>query len=97
MEYLQSHFGGDDFMTYLHNADPNGFEGLQAALDEFGYEVEAQQVVHDFLASMAVDEATSPRPWQRRPGRAEHRVDVRADQLGHRRGVRRRRRSDQRR
>ena len=55
MEYLWSHFGEDEFMSALHKQDLNGFAGLDATLDEFDYDVTSQQVLHDFLASMAVD------------------------------------------
>src|SRR5688572_23277351 len=56
MEYLYSHFGGNPFMSRLHNENKNGFAGLQATLDHFGYTVTTEQVLHNFLASMAVDQ-----------------------------------------
>jgi len=55
MEYVWSHFGGDEFMTFLHRDNVNGLPGLQAALTKFGYDKSAQQVLHDWLASMALD------------------------------------------
>src|SRR5215203_1898501 len=55
-EYLWSHFGGDDFMTALHNEDKNGFAGLQAVMTEFEVTGTPLDVLHDFLASMAVDQ-----------------------------------------
>jgi hypothetical protein len=57
MEYLWSHFGGDPFMTFLHRDNLNGLPGLDAALDNFGYTVSAEDVLHDWLASMALDAA----------------------------------------
>jgi hypothetical protein len=54
MEYLYSHFGGDAFMSTLHRGKKQGLAGLQEAL---GSTAVAQDVLHDFLASMAVDQA----------------------------------------
>jgi hypothetical protein len=56
MEYLWSHFGGNDFMTALHNQDLNGFAGLDATLEEFEIDASSLDVIHDFLASVAVDQ-----------------------------------------
>ncbi|WP_432513092.1 peptidase M6 [Kineococcus sp. SYSU DK001] len=57
MFYLHDHFGGQDFMTALHNEPQNGLAGLQSVLDAFGYPDRAQDVLHDFLATAAVDAA----------------------------------------
>jgi hypothetical protein len=55
MEYLNSHFG-DDFMTALHRENLNGFAGLQAVMTRFGASGTPLDVIHDFLASMALDQ-----------------------------------------
>jgi hypothetical protein len=57
MLYLDDHFGGDEFMSALHNEPDNGLVGLQTVLDRFGYPDRAGDVVHDFLAAAAVDAA----------------------------------------
>jgi hypothetical protein len=54
MEYLEGQFG-EAFMTALHNQDKNGFAGLQAELDHFLTGRTALGVVHDWLASIALD------------------------------------------
>jgi hypothetical protein len=55
MEYLDSHFG-DDFMTALHRENRNGFAGLQAVMTQFNVSGTPLDVIHDFLASMALDQ-----------------------------------------
>jgi hypothetical protein len=56
MEYLEGQFG-EAFLTALHNEDRNGLDGLQAVLDQFLTGRTSQEVVHDYLASVAVDSA----------------------------------------
>jgi hypothetical protein len=55
VEYLWSNYGGDEFMSDLHNEDLNGFAGLDATLAAAGSDKTSLEVIHDFLASMAVD------------------------------------------
>jgi hypothetical protein len=43
-------------MTFLHNENANGFAGLQATMTKFGVSGTPLDLVHDFLASMAVDQ-----------------------------------------
>jgi hypothetical protein len=57
MEYLHGRFGGDALMSALHSEPANGLEGLQNVLDRFGAGADAQQVLHDWLATMALDHA----------------------------------------
>ena len=57
MEYLHGRFGGDAFMSALHKDPGNGLQGLQDVLDQFNTGADAQQVVHDWLAMMALDNA----------------------------------------
>jgi hypothetical protein len=57
MEYLHGRFGGDAFMSAMHTEPANGLEGLQNVLDQFGTGADAQQVLHDWLAMMALDNA----------------------------------------
>jgi hypothetical protein len=54
MEYLEGQFG-EAFMTALHNEDRNGLDGLQAVLDQFLTGRNAQDVVHEWLAAVALD------------------------------------------
>jgi hypothetical protein len=54
MEMLHGRYG-TDFMTALHREDANGFAGLQAVLDQFGATDDAQQLVHDWAAMVALD------------------------------------------
>ena len=49
MEYLHDRFG-TRFMTALHRGDANGLQGLQEALGRRG---KAQDVLHDWVASLA--------------------------------------------
>jgi hypothetical protein len=56
MEYLEGQFG-EAFMTALHNEDRNGLDGLQAVLDQFLTGRKAQDVVHDWLAAVTLDNA----------------------------------------
>jgi hypothetical protein len=55
MEYLSSHYG-QDFMTALHRENLNGFAGLQKVMTDFKVAGTPLDVIHDFLASMAVDQ-----------------------------------------
>jgi hypothetical protein len=55
MEYLEGQFG-QAFMSALHNEDRDGLDGLQAVLDRFLTGRNAQDVVHDWLASVALDD-----------------------------------------
>jgi hypothetical protein len=56
MDYLEGQFG-QAFMTALHNEDANGLAGLQAVLDQFLTGRNAQDVVHEWLAAIALDNA----------------------------------------
>ena len=55
MEYLHGRFGGDAFMSALHKNPGNGLVGLQNVLDSFGHTAKAQDVVHNWLAMVALD------------------------------------------
>ncbi|WP_432520403.1 peptidase M6 [Kineococcus sp. SYSU DK006] len=57
MLYVHDHFGGEPFMKALHNEPEGGLAGLDAVLDDFGHRRSAQDVLHDFVAAMAVDNA----------------------------------------
>jgi hypothetical protein len=58
MQYLWSHFGGDAFMSALHTEDAGGLVGLQKVLDDqVTNPPQALDVIHDWLASMALDAA----------------------------------------
>jgi hypothetical protein len=46
---------GTEFLSDLHSEDANGFEGLQAVLDAHGVEATASDIVHDWLATVALD------------------------------------------
>jgi hypothetical protein len=48
-------------MSALHNQDKNGFAGLDQTLTDRGFSVTSAQVLHDFLASMALDKALDTR------------------------------------
>jgi hypothetical protein len=48
-------------MTALHNQDLNGFAGLDATLKAAGTTKTSLDVLHDFLASMALDQALDTR------------------------------------
>jgi len=54
MEYLEGQFG-EEFMTALHKGDKDGFAGLQAVLDQRLTGRNAQDVVHEWLATIALD------------------------------------------
>ncbi|MGH2793010.1 MAG: peptidase M6 [Actinomycetota bacterium] len=54
MMMLNSRYG-TEFMGDLHREDANGLEGLQAGLDAVGAGTTARQVVHDWLAMVALD------------------------------------------
>lgn len=56
MMYLRSHYG-DEFMSALHTEPANGIEGLDNVLAKFGAKRDAQQTIHDWLATMALDAA----------------------------------------
>ncbi|WP_432496313.1 peptidase M6 [Kineococcus gypseus] len=56
MVYLSDRFGRD-FLTELHNEPEGGLAGLDAVLRRHGHDVSALDVLHDFLAAMAVDGA----------------------------------------
>jgi hypothetical protein len=56
MMYLFSHYG-EDFMSALHTQPDNGMAGLDKTLDEFGSAKTAQQTVHDWIVTMALDAA----------------------------------------
>ena len=56
MEYLEGQFG-EAFMTALHNEDRIGLDGLQAVLDQFLTGRKSQEVVHDWMAAVALDSA----------------------------------------
>ena len=56
MDYLEGQFG-QAFMTALHNEDANGLPELQAVLDQFLTGRDAQDVVHEWLAAIALDNA----------------------------------------
>jgi hypothetical protein len=55
MEYLHGRFGGDAFMSKLHKEPLNGLAGLQKVIDESGFTANAQDVVHNWQAMMALD------------------------------------------
>ncbi|HEX6887713.1 MAG TPA: hypothetical protein VF143_06375 [Candidatus Nanopelagicales bacterium] len=57
MEYLHGRFGGDAFMSALHKEPKDGLAGLQAVLDQFAPGTDAQDVLHDWLAMVALDKA----------------------------------------
>ena len=58
MQYLWSHFGQDAFMSALHTEDVGGLPGLQKVLDDnVTNPPQALDVIHDWLASMALDAA----------------------------------------
>jgi hypothetical protein len=54
MEYLEGQFG-ERFLTALHNEDTNGLPGFQTVLDRFLTGRKSQDVVHDWLAAIALD------------------------------------------
>ena len=56
MEFLAGRYG-QAFMTDLHNEDANGLSGLQAVLDKYLTGDDAQDVVHDWAAMVALDKA----------------------------------------
>jgi Immune inhibitor A-like, MAM domain len=59
-EYLHGRFDGDAFMSALHREPANGLAGLDAVLDQFGHSETAQEVIHDWLAMVALDETRDP-------------------------------------
>jgi hypothetical protein len=54
MELLADRYG-NDFMTALHRDDANGFDGLQAVLEQFNVADDAADIVHDWAAMVALD------------------------------------------
>ncbi len=56
MEFLAGRYG-QAFMTDLHNEDANGLPGLQAVLDKYLTGDQAQDVVRDWAAMVALDKA----------------------------------------
>jgi hypothetical protein len=56
MMYLHSHYG-EDFMSALHTEPANGIEGLDNVLKQSHAPRDAQQTIHDWLATMALDAA----------------------------------------
>jgi hypothetical protein len=56
MMYLYSHYG-ESFMSALHKQPGNGIVGLRKVLRQFGATKTAQQTIHDWMASMALDAA----------------------------------------
>lgn len=54
MQYLHGHFG-EAFLSDLHREDANGLEGLQNVLNAHGADVTASDLVHRWLATMALD------------------------------------------
>ena len=60
MEYLQGRFGTRT-MTALHRGQANGLAGVQEAL---GRRADAQDVLHDWAASMALDDALGRFGWR---------------------------------
>lgn len=52
--YLADEFG-EEVVTYLHRDQANGMASLQAYLDDNAPGLEASDVVHDFVAQMALD------------------------------------------
>lgn len=55
MEYLHSHFD-TPFMTDLHRENANGFVGLANVMKAHNVSGTPLDLIHDFLASMAVDQ-----------------------------------------
>jgi hypothetical protein len=55
MEYLQSHYG-NAFMKALHRDDRNGLDSLDNVLSWFGAGVSAQETLHRWAASAALDQ-----------------------------------------
>lgn len=55
MQYLFGHYGGESFLSALHREPGNGLEGLQNVLDASGSSDKAIDVVHRWLATMALD------------------------------------------
>jgi hypothetical protein len=56
MMYLFSHYG-EDFMSALHTQQANGLAGLTKVLKQFHATKTAQQTVHDWMTTMALDAA----------------------------------------
>jgi hypothetical protein len=63
MEYLEGQFG-EQFMTALHKEKKNGFVGLQAVLDNRLTGRNAQDIVHQWLASVALDNVLDTRKFR---------------------------------
>jgi hypothetical protein len=56
MMYLFSHYG-EDFMSALHTQQANGLAGLTKVLKQFHATKTAQQTIHDWMTTMALDAA----------------------------------------
>ncbi|HEY9291537.1 MAG TPA: peptidase M6 [Microlunatus sp.] len=54
VSYLENQFG-QDAIKYLHTSDKQGLASLQAYLDDHAPGLTSTDVVHDFLAQMALD------------------------------------------
>jgi hypothetical protein len=63
MEYLQSHYG-NAFMKALHREDANGLSGLDRVLTRFRARPTAQETLHRWAATVALDQ-----PVERSGGR----------------------------
>ena len=84
MEYLDSHYG-NAFMTALHQEPLGGLEGLQKVLDDFGAGVSAQETLHNWAASAALDNALDSNGGDLTGGSAaafQSELAVGEDQLG---------------
>ncbi|MGN6252859.1 MAG: peptidase M6 [Marmoricola sp.] len=55
MQYLFGHYGGEKFMSALHQEAGNGLTGLDNVLDRFGSSDSAMDVVHKWAATAALD------------------------------------------
>jgi hypothetical protein len=54
MQYLYGHYG-EAFLSELHRQPANGLDGLQAVLDAHGSTASAMDVLHQWQATMALD------------------------------------------
>ena len=52
--YLADEFG-EEAITFLHNDDANGLDSLQDYLDDFAPGLTTSDLIHDFVAQMALD------------------------------------------
>ena len=60
MMYLFDHYGGD-FLGALHREDANGIAGLDAVLDQYDSRKSGQDTIHDWAATVALDQAIDRR------------------------------------